>query len=204
MNKTIAIKKQLKKSSVKTLNSKLLKIDNNLKKYQIKNKNALNLKNRLNFLNKKLFFYNFHELLIKKFFNNKIVVRVKSNNFFCTFLNFNINSKKEQIIQADSAGKYKLKASKKNIKFNLPIVLNTFIKKLEKNKYITRNKKNQVSNVVIIKIIAKSRIRKKILRRFTNFFKGVSLYYLQPKKCFNGCRASKSRRKKRLRFRIFK
>jgi len=204
MNKTIEIRKQLKKSLTKFTKLKLPEKSSHSKLHQVRNKSVLHLKNRLNFLNKKLFFYNSHALLVKNFFNNKIVIRVRNNNFFCTFLNFDVNLKKERVVQADSAGKYKLKTSKKKIKFNLPIVLNTFVRKLGKNKYITRNKQNQASNNVIVKIIAKLRIRRKIVRKFTKFFRGISLYCLQPKKCFNGCRASKSRRKKRLRFRIFK
>ena len=88
---------------------------------------------RFKIYNKKLFSVRKYKIFINKIFVNKIVIRVKGNNFFCTFLELkkNINSI-DRILQADSAGKYKLKTSKKNIKFNLPIVLFTFFKRLKK------------------------------------------------------------------------
>jgi hypothetical protein len=164
---------------------------------------------RLKIYNKKLFSVRNYKIFINKIFVNKIVIRVKGNNFFCTFLELkkNINSI-DRILQADSAGKYKLKTSKKNIKFNLPIVLFTFLKRLKKNRAIFVTEKSRRGQIffknIIIKIIAKLGIRREILTLLNDFVKGNKMIYLQPKKCFNGCRAVKARRKKRLHFRIFK
>lgn len=164
---------------------------------------------RLKLYNKNLFSFRNYKVFINKIFVNKIVIRVKGNNFFCTFLKLKKNTNSiDRILQADSAGKYKLKTSKKNIKFNLPIVLFTFLKRLKKNKAIFVTGKSRRGKIyfknIIIKIIAKLRIRRKILKLLNDFVKGNKMFYLQPKKCFNGCRAVKARRKKRLRFRIFK
>lgn len=200
--KNLFLKKQITASVI----SSFSRNQNTKKKKLLKNRVFLNQRTVLKLYNKKLFSFNSYKLLVNDIFENKIVFRVKGNNFFCTFLDL----KKNKILQADSAGKYKLKTSKKNIKFNLPIVLSTFMKRLEKNKLIyfqfkgKKSKKSFFFANMIVKVIAKIRIRKSIFNRFFYSSRGIRMFYLQPKKCFNGCRAVKARRKKRLRFRIFK
>ncbi len=197
-----SLKKKIKKLKVPSFNRN----KNNKRHKYIKNKKFYKKSKNLSLYNKKLYSFNSYKLFINEIFDNKIVFRVKGNNFFCTFLDL----KKNKILQADSAGKYKLKTSKKNIKFNLPIVLSTFMKRLEKNNFIyfqnkeEKSKKSYFFSNMIVKVIAKLRIRRTIFNRFFYSSRGTRMFYLQPKKCFNGCRAVKARRKKRLRFRIFK
>ena len=211
ITKKVAKKQPLKKGSFKKKVKKLKipsfnRSKNTKRQKYIKNKKFYKKNKILSLYNKKLFSFNSYKLFINEIFENKIVFRVKGNNFFCTFLDL----KKNKILQADSAGKYKLKTSKKNIKFNLPIVLSTFMKRLEKNNLIyfqnkeEKSKKNYFFSNMIVKVIAKLKIRRTIFNRFFYSSRGTRMFYLQPKKCFNGCRAVKARRKKRLRFRIFK
>jgi len=70
----------------------------------------------------------------------------------------------------------------RQLKFKYPIILNISVRKKHRRK--------------IIKLLRKRRVLRKK--------KTPTLLIIQPKKCFNGCRASKKRRKKRLRFRIYK
>lgn len=166
----------------------------------IKRKLKFRGKRRLRYLFKKYFAsYRFK----KNIFNRKITIRLVKNNVFCTL----INLKTKKIITIGSAGKYRIYISKKKLKKNIIRILRSFIRE---------SKKKLTKKGLIIDIIAPIKIRKKILR----FIKILRSYQLKKKprrlyyralliklislKCFNGCRASKKRRKKRKGLRVFK
>jgi hypothetical protein len=127
----------------------------------------------------------------------KISIRVTSNNIFCTCINFITN----KIIYNGSGGLYKIKVSKKKLKVVYKNILYKFFGFFKK-KY----KKNFLDKLLIC-ISAPITLRKKVIRNVTNILKKLNkkfLLKLSKKKCFNGCRASKIRRKKNLKFKIYK
>jgi ribosomal protein S11 len=172
----------------KNLNFKKKKL---IKKLQIKKK----LKQ---LFNKKPFFLNRNSLFLQKKVNNKyffrLIIKLKANNIFCSFL----NTKVKKTLKIISSGIYKIKTSKKSLKFSTKNILKIFLGTIKK-KYKLSNKK------LLIKITAPIRIRKKIIKQLTNSFKTNSLLInVEEKKCFNGCRPSKKKRKKKKGFCIFK
>lgn len=144
----------------------------------------------------------------RSIFRNKFDFRLTANNIFGTFSLL----KKNKIIHSASAGMYKIETSRKRMKYTHRKFADTFINKI-KQKY----KKNIKSKIAvfrlnkssILNITAIKRVHKRVVRKFRKAFrlKGRSrkpfLILINSKKCFNGCRVSKKRRKKRLRFRIF-
>lgn len=87
-------------------------------------------KHKRNILNK-----NFLDILGNlKGFNLKIFIRVLPNNIFCTLKN--LGTKKTLVHR--SSGTYKLRTSKKNLKYNVKIMLQFFLKIL---KIILKTKK---------------------------------------------------------------
>ena len=141
------------------------------------------------YLRKSLFF-------LKKDFNkkkrcNRIYIRFTQNNVFCTLLN-----KSNKISVTSSSGKYKIKTSKKVLKFSSKIILNSFIYEIFKKIH-----KSQL----LINIIAPKFLRKKIIKQLKFKIKNKNiLIEIQHNKSFNGCRPKKQRRKKRKGFRIAK
>lgn len=137
-------------------------------------------------------------LLLKKksrsAFFIKINIRVKQNNVFCSLTNTLDN----KIIFVTSSGKEKTSTSKKTLRFSSRYIISTFLKKIKKLKI-------QPSNVVI-KISSPIRIKILIIRLLKITFlerKNIILRF-EHKKCFNGCKPKKTKRKKRKGLRIFK
>jgi hypothetical protein len=137
-------------------------------------------------------------------FKNKIDIRLTANNIFCTCTKIFNN----RIVQSASAGMYKIKTTKKRIKYTHKKMLNIFLSKLKKKS--RRNTKTSVKSFniyspLILSITAKKKLHKRLIKRFRKLKKRQKkvLTIIQSKKCFNGCRVSKKRRKKRLKFRIF-
>jgi len=129
----------------------------------------------------------------------KINIKVTSNNIFCTCINFITN----KIIYNGSGGLYKIKVSKKKLKVVYKNILYKFFGFLKK-KY----KKNFLDRILVC-VSAPISLRKKITRAVINILLKlknleVVLLKMNKKKCFNGCRASKVRRKKNLKFKIYK
>jgi len=135
-------------------------------------------------------------LFIKQYlqnFNFKIHIRIKPNNIFLTLIELNQN----KILLNVSSGKYKMAASKKKLKYNIKIILETFFKDIQK--YLKKRKN------ILIEVISPIRIRKRIIKFLNkNLEKKNIILNTKDKKCFNGCRPGKKRRKKRLRLRVFK
>jgi ribosomal protein S11 len=146
-----------------------------LKKNSITSKHIKIIKNV--FINKNIFYY--------------ITIKVTPNNVFCT-----LKTKKNQTLIVLSAGILKIKTSKKKIKFSIKLIIPKFLKNLKK---VVNNKTS------IINISGPKKIRKNILKQiFKNLTKTKLIFNIKEKKCFNGCRAKKKKRKKRKGLRIFK
>ena len=153
---------------------------------------SLNKRTKKFFFIKQFINYNLINNLIKQKINNvfkkKLDIKIKSNNIFCTFSQI----EKNLILHNGSAGKYKIKLSKKLQKVNSKNILDIFFDILEKEYEIT------TFNSFIINLISPVRLRKKIIRKiFEKINKNHNFYFkLKTNKCFNGCRARKVRRKK--------
>lgn len=122
-----------------------------------------------------------------------ISLTIKPNNFFCT-----LRSKRHQnkLVLIRNSASYKIKVSKKRLRHTVKKMLFPFFREVYK-----KIKKTSV----IIQIIAPVRVRKIALRTFLQYFKSsIVAIDLKHKKCFNGCRPPKKKRKKRKGFRIFK
>ena len=136
---------------------------------------------------------------IKKYFSKKIILQITFNNIFCTL----IDLKKNKTLHIGSGGKYKIKKSKKNLRFNSKYILSTFLK---------RAKVHFKREELLVVLIGPTRIKKILIKQLKYFFKKskkekkkLSLTIeVKPKKCFNGCRPPKKVRKKRRRIRLLK
>jgi len=166
------------------------------KKIKIKNIRKADLKKKTKGTSKaglKKFFFKDNS------FKKKINIKVTSNNIFCTCINFITN----KIIYNGSGGLYKIKVSKKKLKLVYKNILYKFFGFLRK-KY-----RRNFLNRILVCVSAPITLRKKITRAVMNILLKlknlkVILLKMNKKKCFNGCRASKVRRKKNLKFKIYK
>jgi ribosomal protein S11 len=126
-------------------------------------------------------------------FTTKLNFRITQNNIFCTLENI-ANGK---ILEVGSAGKYKVKVSKKTLRYNTKLIIGTFLRKV---------KTHLQKKLILINLIGPARMRKSILKQiFEQFGTKTSITVdIKSKKCFNGCRPKKKRRKKQKGLRIFK
>ena len=135
-------------------------------------------------------------VFLKEYIQNfklKISIRIRPNNIFCTLTKILGN----KILLNVSSGTYKLRTSKKNLKHNIKSILESFFYAIQK---FLKNKKN-----ILIEILSSIKIRKRIIKFLNKTLKKKNLIlYTNEKKCFNGCRPAKKRRKKGKRLRIFK
>ena len=128
-------------------------------------------------------------------FSQQITIKVKPNNVFCTLRN------NKKTLYITSSGKCNLNASKKTLKYTTKIILQFFFHNIKK--YIkTKNKKDKY---FLIKLCTPKRSRVPIFKQLQEHFKKKELLFdVKGKKCFNGCRPSKQKRKKQKGLRIFK
>ena len=137
-----------------------------------------------------------------------LTIRIKPNNVFCTLRNETNNK-----MISGSSTKYKIKMSKKTLRYNYKIVVRSF---LEDAKKMLKN------NFLLVYITAPKRVRRELLRMLKKklLFSKKSLpkssngedkkmfnaivFNFHAKKCFNGCRAKKKRRNKQRGLRIYK
>jgi hypothetical protein len=120
-------------------------------------------------------------------------IRLKQNNIFC-FVGSLLGSK---TVVKLSSGTLKLNVSKKTLKYNSSIVIPYFLKLIPK-----KIKKRVVLISIIVPQILKRRIFLLVRRQFKRL---KNLYFwFNGRKCFNGCRAPKQKRKKRHKYKIFK
>jgi ribosomal protein S11 len=182
------MQKQEKKLHIK----KLFKFSKNKIKLQ-KQKLRLRrvLKNRSYVLNSN--FQKFKSIKKLTQFSKKINIRITPNNIFCTLQSI---TKSNKTLVIASAGKYKVKTSKKTLRFSTKVVLSSFLEEI-------KSKLN--SKKFFINIIGPIRIRRSILKQLAKYFRKKSLVInVDSKKCFNGCRVKKKKRKKQRGLRIYK
>jgi len=137
----------------------------------------------------------FQEITKKSTFKQyykQINIRITPNNVFCTLKNI----LKNKTLYVTSAGKCSTKTSKKVLRYSTKIITQIFFDKI---------KNHLKSNKFLINIIGPKKIRKSVLEQISNSLRGKNLLInVENKKCFNGCRPSKKRRKKQKGLRIFK
>jgi ribosomal protein S11 len=122
--------------------------------------------------------------LLKKLNSYKVLnLKTTSNNIF-----INLSNSLQKSILSASSGKYKIKTTKKKIKHNIKIVIDSFFKDL-KNKLVTQDK-------LIVRITCFFRIRKLIVKLlFTKLKLNSIIWEINSKKSFNGCREKKKKKK---------
>jgi ribosomal protein S11 len=178
----------------KNLNIKNKFNSNFLKKGNKQNKNVYRL--RKIFKNKSYFINpTFQEVSNNQntyLFSKKIDIRITPNNVFCTLKNcFN-----NKTIKIGSAGKYKIKTSKKTLKYSCKIIVGFFLKEIRQD---INSKK------ILVNLTGPISLRKSLIEQVTKYIKRNSITInINQKKCFNGCRPPKKRRKKQKGLRLFK
>jgi ribosomal protein S11 len=124
--------------------------------------------------------------------SKKLNIRVTPNNVFCTLKNIT----KNKTTYVGSSGIYKVKTSKKTLRYSTKVVVGYFLGAI---------KKELNSKRFVVNIVGPIRTRKAILKQLAKYFKRSSLILnVESKKCFNGCRPPKKKRKKQKGLRVFK
>jgi len=144
----------------------------------------------------------FFNLRIRKILANSkkinvlIVIKIIPNNMFCNIKYISSKGKIKTLLVL-SAGILKLKVSRKKLRF----ISKIFIEKVLK---VTR--RNIRRKNILLRMTGPVKIKKRIIRLLVRRFrrKNNILLDVKEKKCFNGCLARKSKRKKRRKFRNFK
>lgn len=144
------------------------------------------------------------------FFNKTITIRIKPNNVFCTFVN-RANRKTKTI--SGTCTKYKVKMSKKALRYNYKVILKSFLKETKrflKSKRIlisvTSPKKirRELMRILKTRLIRRKKFVQKASGKRVRYSPDLLLFRFNSKKCFNGCRVRKKRRKKQRGLRIYK
>ena len=166
------------------------------KKKYVKNKCIAFIRRSKRFYKYKSSILNFKDFILKKalnLFTLKVYIRIRSNNVFCTL----VDLKNNITLFNTSSGKYKINTTKKKLKYNTKVIINSFFRDINSN---IKSKKN-----IIVELISPIKTRKQIVRILKQRLKQKNLIlHIKENKCFNGCRPQKKKRKKRLTFRIFK
>lgn len=149
------------------------------------------------------------KILKSRFFFNKIItIRIKPNNVFCTFVN---RSNRKTI--SGTSTKYKVKMSKKALRYNYKVILKSFLKETKrflKSKRIlisvTSPKKirRELFRILKTRLIRRKKFARKTSGKAVRYSPDLLLFRFNSKKCFNGCRVRKKRRKKQRGLRIYK
>ena len=141
------------------------------------------------------FIHSYKRFFFFRYLTKKIKIRIRVNNIFCTLSNIH----KKKLLIFYSSGLSKLTISKKTLRFNNRLLVKRFI-----NLLIKRIRK--VDSFLILEIGGAIKLRKFITTQIARSLKRYQklLIYIKSKKCFNGCRVKKKRRKKFRGFRIFK
>lgn len=157
---------------------------------QKKFRQRLFFRKKLTFLN--TLFQTFSSIHVAPF-TKRLNFRIAQNNVFCTMEDV----RSGQILEVGSAGKYKIKVSRKTLRYNSKIIIGTFLRKIQKRLQ---------NELILLALISPARMKKPIIKQvFTQSgIKTPITVDVNTKKCFNGCRPKKKRRKKRTGLRIFK
>jgi len=125
---------------------------------------------------------------------HKLSVKVACNNIFCTISSSDSN----KILSKCSFGKYDIKVSKRNLNFNINKLFFLFFKEkaFKKNKVFKKN--------IIVFLTAPIRLRQKIIKQLRSKINSGFIIKIFSKKCFNGCKVSKVKKKKKRGVRVFK
>jgi ribosomal protein S11 len=126
----------------------------------------------------------------KKYIKHFVHIRINSNNTIATLTNL-----KGQVKYNLSAGKLKLRSSKRTYKYIYGLVLKKFFD------YLFRE---HLRKGLYFKISVPKNLRKALLRRILRFRRRTAMVEFLRLLPFNGCRAPKKRRKKRQGLRVFK
>lgn len=132
------------------------------------------------------------------------MIKIRSNNIFCTLVDKNVPG--GRVLEAASAGQYKIKITKKRLKRQHKPFLKRFFAKIWPRLGF---------GGLMVFITAPVRLRKKIislllklrsyrLKSKKQFGRRAIFIKVWRKKCFNGCQSSKRRRKKRKGIRLTK
>lgn len=127
-----------------------------------------------------------------------ITIRMTQNNIFCYIGNIATNKTLLKL----SSGLVKINITKKTVKFHSSRIIPYFFSLL---------RPKMINYVIGINLIVPKTLKRKIFYLVLSKFKKVrtkkmflKLFFFSGKKCFNGCRAAKLKRKKRHKFRIYK
>lgn len=142
------------------------------------------------------------------FFGKVITIRIKPNNVFCTF----VNRANQKTISGTST-KYRVKMSKKALRYNYKVILKSFLKETKrflksKRILVSVTSPKKIRRDLLRTLKTKLMTRKKFVRkasgRIIRYSPDLLLFRFNSKKCFNGCRVRKKRRKKQRGLRIYK
>lgn len=131
-------------------------------------------------------------------FTRRIIIQVRANNIFCCLRNL-VNNKLKLV---GSAGTYRVRISKKRLKYSAVRVFKMFLKKA---------RPLLTTKGLIVVLRCPIRLRKKFLSLITalrvlkfegKIFMRPLIVNIQGSKPFNGCRPPKKRRKKRKGLRV--
>lgn len=127
-------------------------------------------------------------------YKHQLNITVVQNNIFCTMALVETN----KIVLSCSAGKYKIKITRRKLKYSFAWVLENFQSELKKLRIRFKG--------LIVNITCPVIIRAKIAHLVRNMFpkKLPLIMRFSKKKCFNGCRPPKLVRKKRKGFLLLK
>lgn len=176
-----------KKNLVKINNFKFNKNKKNKIKTLLRIKKFIKYKVYKPFFNKSLTLNK-----IKKF-TICLTVKVTSNNIFCTLRNVIKNN----ILMTASSGKYNIKVSRKKLRHTFKPVLTSFFQEI-KTKILVKD--------LFVVLIAPIKLRKQILKFiYPKILHNKNLIIkVKEKKCFNGCRVKKKKRKKQKGLKLWK
>lgn len=145
---------------------------------------------------------------LKFFFGKVLTIRVKPNNVFCTFVN-----KVNQKTISGTSTKYKVKMSKKALRYNYKVILKSFLKETKrflKSKRILvsvtspKRIRRELVRTLKTRLIRRKKFVRKASGKIVRYSPDLLLFRFNSKKCFNGCRVRKKRRKKQRGLRIYK
>ena len=185
----------MQKQEKKKYNKKTFTRGKNFKYTKFKNFNVKSI-----FRIKKIIRHKVYRPILEKFlilkkaknFPRQLSIKVTSNNIFCNLK----NRVKNSTLAVCSSGKYKVKTTRKKLKHNIKIVLGFFFNEI-KPKLFSKN--------LVVVIISPIKLRKQIIKLLSTAFNKYNLIIKAvDKKCFNGCRPPKKKRKKQKGLRIFK
>ena len=180
-------RKIIKKFFKAKLHQDFLKLNIKLKRLFLLSTNIQKI-SALPELKKDLNSINGNSLKKVKFF---LSITIHSNNIFMNLAKY-LKKKTFKTVKFWSAGMFDFICSKKKLKFAISAMF--------------KEVKNQLKQLKIytIKINAPKYLNKYIFRQLRHLHYKTKLYIYSSFKIFNGCRSSKKRRKKRLRFRFFR